>query len=140
MQTILTARVLRKNLSYISDGASYIIRAVGSAIHDGLDGAGDTDKAIVQPVSTGHAVKDAAEGAGSLFQSTWGGIGGTIRMVLICVSAFFLIYFCYHKRVPHFCKLGSTTQRPDDFEMSMEELSVCLDIPEVSGDHHNLKC
>ena len=140
-------KLLGKTISSISDGASHIIRAVGGAIHDGLDGAGDLDKAIVQSISnatgtiissTGHAVKDAAEGAGSLFESAWGGIGGTIRMVLICVLALFFIYFYFSTRgCHHLCKLGSTAQRPE-YEISMEDLSVCLDIPEDSGDHHNV--
>ena len=82
----------------------------GGAIHDGLDGAGDLDKAIVQSISnatgtvissTGHAVKDAAEGAGSLFESAWGGIGVTIRMVLICILAFFLRYFYFSTKGCH---------------------------------------
>ena len=105
-----------KTISSISDGASDIIPAVGGAIHYGLDGAGDLDKAIVQSISnstgtvissTGHGIKDAAEGAGSLFESAWGGIVGTIRMVLIFVLAFFLIYFYFStKGCHHLCKLG----------------------------------
>ena len=57
-------------------GGSSIIKTIGGAIHDTLNGVGDLDEKVVGSLgeaaskvieSTGHAVKDSTTGIGNIF-------------------------------------------------------------------------
>ena len=61
-------RTLGATLESVAQGGSSIIKAIGGAIHDPLNGVGDLDEKVVGSIreatfkvieSTGHAVKDS---------------------------------------------------------------------------------
>ena len=84
-----------------AQGGSSIIKAIGGAIHDTLNGAGDLDEKVVGSVreaaskvieSTGHTVKDSTTGIGNMYHGVLDGIEGTIQWCLILAIIMVLLY------------------------------------------------
>ena len=87
-------RALGSTIEGAAKGGSSIIRAVGGAINSVLNGAGDLDKKIVESfgdassqiiTSTGNAVESSLTGFGNFFHGILGGIGGTIKWILLLI-------------------------------------------------------
>ena len=83
-----TGIALGATLQSAAQGGSSIIKAIGGAIYDTLNGVGDLDENVVGSLeeaaskvigSTGHAVKDSNTGISNMFHGILGGIGGTIN-------------------------------------------------------------
>ena len=81
-------RALSATLQSAVQGDSFIIKAIGGAIHNTLNGVGDLDEKVVESLgeaaskviqSTGHAGKDSTMGIGNMFHGILGRIGGTIQ-------------------------------------------------------------
>ena len=94
-------RALGATLQSAAQGGSSIIKAIGGAIHDTLNGAGDLDEKVVESLvetaskvtqSAGHAVKDSTTGIGNMFHGILGEIGATIQWCLILVILLVLLY------------------------------------------------
>ena len=92
---------LGATLQSAAQGGNTIIKAIGGAIHDTLNGEGDLDEKVVGSLgeaaskviqSTGHAVKDSTTGIDNMFHGILGGIGGTIQWCLILVILLALLY------------------------------------------------
>ena len=94
-------RALGATLQSAAQGGSSIIKAIGRAIHDALNGVGDLDEKVVGSLgeatfkviqSTGHAVKDSTTGISNMFHGILEGIGDTMQWRLILVILLVLLY------------------------------------------------
>ena len=93
-------RALGVTLESVAQRGSPIIKAIGGANHDTLNGV-DLDEKVVGSLaeaaskvieSTGHEVKDSTKGIGNMFHGILGGIGGTIQWCLILAIILVLFY------------------------------------------------
>eukprot|EP00111_Clytia_hemisphaerica_P012397 TCONS_00036391-protein len=91
----------------IGDGSSKIIRSIGSALKDGLQGAGDLDKAVVGSIAdaskvilpaTGELLKDAGTGAGNMISGIFGGPLGLVQVIVLILLFLFTLYLYYTKQ------------------------------------------
>ena len=94
-------KALGATLESVSQRASSIIKAIGAAIHDTLNGVGDLHEKVVGSLgeaaskvieSTGHAVKDSTTSIGNMFHGILSGIRGTIQWRLILAIILVLLY------------------------------------------------
>ena len=112
-------KALGATLESVAQGASSIIKAIGTAIHDTLNGVGDLHEKVVGSLgeaaskvieSTGHAVKDSTTGIGNMFHGILSGIGTmaptmaiqwrlilAIILVLLYINLFTLFKLCRNK-------------------------------------------
>ena len=83
---------LGATLESVAQRGSSVIKIIGGAIHNTINGVGDLDEKVVESLSeavfkviesTGHAVKDSATGIINIFHGILGGIGSTIQWCLI---------------------------------------------------------
>ena len=94
-------RALGATIESLAKGGSTIIKAVGSAVHGVLNGVGNLDEKVVSSFGTtasniihtsGTAIKDTSTGIENIFHGILGGIGGTIKWVLILFLCISLVY------------------------------------------------
>jgi len=94
-------RALGTALQETAKAGSTVIKAIGGAIKDVFDGAGDLDEKVVGSfgdaaskiiTSTGGAIKDTGTGIGNIFHGFFGGIGGTIKWALILIIIMTIVY------------------------------------------------
>ena len=92
---------LGATLESVVQGGSSIIKAIGAAINDNLNGVGDLDEKVVGNLgeaaskvieSTGYAVKDSSAGIGNMFRGILGRIGSTIQWCLILAIILLLLH------------------------------------------------
>ena len=94
-------RALGATIESLAKGGSTIKTAVGFALHGVLNGVGNLDEKVVNSFGTaassiihasGTAIKDTSTGIGNIFHGILGGIGGTIKWVLILLIIISLMY------------------------------------------------
>ena len=92
---------LGATLESVVQGGCSIIKAIGAAINDNLNGVEDLDEKVVANLgeaaskvieSTGHAVKDSSTGIDNMSHGILDEIGGTIHWCLILAIILLLLY------------------------------------------------
>ena len=107
-------RIIGTTLSGLSTGGSHIIRAIRSAMHDGLNGLGDLDAKVVSSLgkapgnvikSSGEAIDHVSKSAGSFFHDVLGGLSGS----LLWGALILLAVFCAYNYLRHsiFCHISN---------------------------------
>ena len=125
-------RALGATLQSAAHGGSSIIKAIGRAIHDTLNGVGDLDEKVVGSLgeaaskviqSTGHAVKDSTTGISNMFYGILRGLGDTTQWCLILVILLVLLYINRSTVLKH-CRRA--TSRPPNV-LTPPPLSLSID-------------
>ena len=95
------SRALGRTLESVAQGGSSIIKAIGGAIHDTLNGVVNLNEKVVGSQeevssklieSTGHTIKDSTTGTDNMFCGILGGIGGTMQWCLILGIILVMLY------------------------------------------------
>ena len=94
-------RVIGSTLAGIGSGGSHIVKALGSALHDGLSGFGDLDSKVIHAIgqasgtiltSSGKAIESTGKGAGSFSHQVIGGLSGSLLWGALLLLGLFLAY------------------------------------------------
>ena len=132
-------RVIGSTFTGIGSGGSHIVKALGSALHDGLSGFGDLDSKVIHAIgqasgtiltSSGKAIESTGKGAGSFFHQVIGGLSGSLLWGALLLLSLFLAYTyirrtrCYTKRTKQATTddYTSSISNNDDEPNSVHEL------------------
>ena len=124
-------RALGTAIEGAASGSSKIIKSIGGAIKNVLDGAGDLDEKVVGSIgdatskvitSTGGAIEHARTGLGNVFHGFFGGIGGTIKWIIVLLLIIALIYMNWKRIRRTLCRQEKLDETIDTFS----EYSISL--------------
>ena len=129
-------RVIGSTLAGIGSGGSHIVKALGSALHDGLSSFGDLDSKVIHVIvqasgtiltSSGKAIESTGKGAGSFFHQVIGGLSGSLLWGTLLLLSLFLAYTyirrtrCYTK----YTKQATTDDNTSSVSNNDDEPKQC---------------
>ena len=135
---------LGHTLMSLGNSGSMIIKSLGHAIHDSIDGVSDLDKGLIQSLANasavvlpaaGHALKDAGEGVSGIFSSAFGGIWGLVRTVLIALLLLGFGYLIITKNPNILQKLFLHSTRKKIKENPPQEMVPLNKLDQISEDN-----
>ncbi|XP_028417823.1 uncharacterized protein LOC114542487 [Dendronephthya gigantea] len=135
-------KIIGITLSGISSGGSHIIKAVGSALHDGLTGLGNLDEKVITSLgkatgnvidSSGRAFEHAARGAGGFFHDVLGGLSGSLLWGALVLLTVFCLYQYILKQRNCFQK-SDTSADVDQTDINQGDVDV-----EINNDQYELQ-
>ena len=124
-------KIIDASRSGRSSAGSTVIKALGSALHSGLSGAGDLEEKFVTSLgkatgivihSSGEAFEHVSRGAGGFFHDIIGGLSGSLLWGAIILLTLFCLYqYIKHKQLLCFATSSSRDNTKDNDDDTIDE-------------------
>ena len=133
-------RVIGSTLAGIGSGGSHIVKALGSALHDGLSGFGDLDSKVIHAIgqasgtiltSSGKAIESTGKGAGSFFHQVIGGLSGSLLWGALLLLSLFLAY-TYIRRTRCYTEQATTDDNTSSISNNDDEPNSVHELDQFS--------